>query len=257
MAGHFYPGSAERLSAEVKRLLAAAPEHRGTAAVKALIAPHAGYVYSGPVAATAFAAVKHLSAAIERVVVIGPAHYVAVRGVVVPTVDAFDTPLGRVPIDRGGMSALSEMPCVIASDTPHAPEHALEVELPFLQVVLRSFAVMPLLVGDASPEEVAAILERVWGGEETLIVVSSDLSHYLDYDHARRRDHATAAAIEQLDWTRIGPNDACGALAISGLLIQARRRGLGAERLALCSSGDTAGDRQRVVGYGAWAFAPD
>lgn len=256
VAGQFYPGSAERLSAEVVRLLAAAPEHRGTAAVKALIAPHAGYVYSGPVAATAFAAVKDRSAAIERVVVIGPAHYVAVRGVAVPTVDAFDTPLGRVPIDRAGMSALSDVPCVIASDVPHAPEHALEVELPFLQTVLRSFAVIPLLVGDAAPQEVAEALERVWGGEETLIVVSSDLSHYLDYDRARRRDHATAAAIEQLDWTRIGPNDACGALAICGLLVQARRRGLGAERLALCNSGDTAGDRQRVVGYGAWAFAP-
>jgi hypothetical protein len=255
VAGQFYPGSPERLSAEVRSFLAAAPEHCG-AAIKAVIAPHAGYVYSGPVAAAAFAAVRDRAATIARVVVIGPAHYVAVRGVAAPTVEAFDTPLGRVPLDRAGLDALSNVPWVIASDVPHVPEHALEVELPFLQTLLRSFVLVPLLVGDAAPQEVAETLERVWGGEETLIVVSSDLSHYLDYDRARRRDRATAAAIEQLDWTRLGPDDACGVLPICGLLIQARRRGLKPARLALCNSGDTAGGRDRVVGYGAWAFGP-
>jgi AmmeMemoRadiSam system protein B len=251
VAGSFYPGNPDRLRQDVAKFLADVPEPP-RASPKALIAPHAGYVYSGPVAAHAFAGLRDRSPSPERVVVIGPAHYVAVRGIAVPTADAFDTPLGRVPVDRDALGALADLSFVIAADAPHAPEHALEVELPFLQAVLGNFALVPLLVGDAQPQEVAEALGRVW--DDALIVVSSDLSHYHDYDTARRRDAATAAAIERHDWAALGPNDACGFLAVAGLLKQAERRGLKPERLALCNSGDTAGPRERVVGYGAWAF---
>jgi len=160
-----------------------------------------------------------------------------------------------VPVDREALAMIADLPGVSMNDGAHAPEHALEVELPFLQAVLGSFAVIPLLVGAADPPEVAHVLERLWDAAETLIVVSSDLSHYLDYATAQHRDAATAAAIERHDWPALGPDDACGALAIAGLLSEAARRGLHATRLALCNSGDTAGTRDRVVGYGAWAFA--
>ena len=185
-------------------------------------------------------------------VLIGPAHYVAVRGIAAPTVDAFETPLGCVPVDRDAVSAIADLPFVVQADAPHAPEHALEVELPFLQALLASFAIVPLLVGRAAAQDVAEVLRRLWGGPETLIVVSSDLSHYHDYDTARRLDAATAAAIERGDWESLGPDQACGSLAVAGLLVEANRRGLAAQRLALCNSGDTAGSRAQVVGYGAW-----
>jgi MEMO1 family protein len=253
VAGSFYAGHPERLRTAVADLLAAAPASVG-ASPKALIAPHAGYVYSGGVAAAAFATLKTGKQGISRVVLIGPAHYVAVRGIAVPTTDAFETPLGRVPIDRDAVSAIADLPFVVETDAAHAPEHALEVELPFLQTLLGSFALVPLLVGDADPRRVAEVLGRLWGGPDTLIVVSSDLSHYHDYETARRLDAATAAAIERAEWRSLGPDRACGFLAVAGLLVEADRRGLKAQRLALCNSGDTAGPRDRVVGYGAWMF---
>jgi MEMO1 family protein len=252
VAGSFYAGHPQRLRATVADLLAAAPASAG-ASPKALIAPHAGYVYSGGIAAAAFATLRS-SAAITRAVLIGPAHYVAVRGIAVPTADAFETPLGRVPIDRDAVSAIADLPFVVEADAAHAPEHALEVELPFLQTLLGSFALVPLLVGDADPQQVAEVLGRLWGEPDTLIVVSSDLSHYHDYDTARRLDAATAAAIERGEWRSLGPDWACGFLAVAGLLVEADRRGLVARRLALCNSGDTAGPRDRVVGYGAWIW---
>jgi len=252
VAGSFYAGHPQRLRTAVADLLAAAPASAG-ASPKALIAPHAGYIYSGGVAAAAFATLRG-SAAITRVVLIGPAHYVAVRGIAIPTADAFETPLGRVPIDRDALSVIADLPVVVEADAAHAPEHALEVELPFLQTLLGSFALVPLLVGDADPRQVAQLLGRLWGGPDTLIVVSSDLSHYHDYDTARRLDAATAAAIERGEWRSLGPHRACGFLAVAGLLVEADRRGLTARRLALCNSGDTAGPRDRVVGYGAWTW---
>jgi MEMO1 family protein len=253
VAGQFYPGDRQTLRTSVSRLLAAAPTS-AKPAPKALIAPHAGYIYSGQVAAAAFAALRDNTQAITRVVVIGPAHYVPVRGIAVPTADAFETPLGRVPVDREALSAIADLPFVVTADAPHAPEHALEVELPFLQALLGSFAVVPLLVGDAASRQVAAVLRRLWGGPETLIVVSSDLSHYHGYDIARRLDAATADAIERGDWESLGPDQACGFLAVAGLLLEAHPHGLAAQQLALCNSGDTAGSRDRVVGYGAWMF---
>ena len=253
MAGQFYPAEPARLRGEVLRLLdATGPSDRTLP--KALIAPHAGYVYSGAVAGAAFATLRERAGTIERVVLIGPAHYVAVRGIAVPSVAAFETPLGRVPVDRESLNALDGLPFIVRADAPHAPEHALEVELPFLQQILREFRVVPLVVGDADPQEVAEVLQALWGGPETLIVVSSDLSHYHDYETARRLDGATAQAVEGGEWAAIGPNEACGFLAVAGLLREASRRGLKALRLSLCNSGDTAGWRDRVVGYGAWRF---
>ena len=218
--------------------------------------PHAGYGYSGAVAATAFATLGEETAqAIRRVVVIGPSHHAAFRGIAAPTAKAFATPLGRVPVDWGALSALADLRVVGIADEPHAPEHALEVELPFLQLRLGAFAAVPLLVGEADPQNVAEVLRRLWGGSETLIVISSDLSHFHDHATARRRDAATAAAIERGDWSGLRPGDACGFLAIAGLLVEAAGRGLAARRLALRNSGDTVtGSRERVVGYGAWAF---
>ena len=251
VAGLFYAGEAQRLQADIGKFLANVPA--GGAAPKALIAPHAGYIYSGQVAATAFASVKNR--VVKRVVLIGPAHYVRVAGIAVPTAEAFDTPLGRVLVDQDGLAAIADLPFVSRNDAAHAPEHALEVELPFLQTIVGTFTLVPLLVGDATPQQVSEALGRLWGGADTLVVVSSDLSHYLDYETARRRDAATAATIERGDWGSLGPNDACGFLPISGLLKEASRRGLNARRLTLCNSGDTAGPRDSVVGYGAWIFA--
>jgi AmmeMemoRadiSam system protein B len=255
VAGTFYPASPDRLQTDVLDLLAGvAPTPRLTP--KALIAPHAGYIYSGGVAAAAFATLRGSAEMIKRVVLIGPAHYVPVPGIAGPAFSSFETPLGRVPVDVEALSALADLDFVVTADGPHIPEHCLEVELPFLQSVLASFQIVPLVVGNALPNDVARVLGRLWGGPETLIVVSSDLSHYHPYEVAQRLDGATAAAIERSDWAILGPNQACGCHAVAGLLIEAARRGLKAQRLSLCNSGDTAGARDRVVGYGAWMFAP-
>jgi len=254
VAGLFYADDPYELRTQVLGLLAdvAAPTK---VMPKALIAPHAGYAYSGRVAAAAFATIRDSAQTIARVVLIGPAHSVPVRGIAAPMVDAFETPLGRVALDLKILSTVADLQFIIRADAPHAPEHALEVELPFLQTLLASFEVVPLIVGEAAPHDVAHLLRRLWGGPETLIVVSSDLSHYHDYEAAQRLDAATAAAIEHGDWASLGPNQACGCLAVAGLLLEAGRHGLKAHRLSLCNSGDTAGSRDRVVGYGAWMFA--
>ena len=254
VAGLFYPSDPDLLRTQVLDLLAdfSAPTK---VMRKALIAPHAGYAYSGRVAAAAFATLRDSAQTITRVVLIGPAHYLHVHGIAAPTVDAFETPLGRVAIDLEALRKIADLPFVIRADAPHAPEHALEVELPFLQTVLASFQVVPLVVGDAAPQDVAHVLRQLWGGPETLIVVSSDLSHYHSYETAQRLDLATAAAIERGDWASLGPNQACGCLPVAGLIVEAERRGLKTRRLSLCNSGDTAGSRDRVVGYGAWMFA--
>lgn len=250
VAGTFYPCDAETLEETVAGLLA------GTTAaqnghVRAVIAPHAGYIYSGAVAAEAFAGLKALKGRISRVVVIGPAHFVAFRGIAIPSVAAFRTPLSEVPLDREAIEEIAALPQIVTDDEPHAGEHAIEVELPFLQTVLGAVPIVPLVVGSAQAREVAEVLALLWD-EKTLIVVSSDLSHYHDYGTARLLDAATAEAIERFDEAAIRPSDACGALALRGMLIEAKRRGLAIERLDLRNSGDTAGDRNQVVGYGAW-----
>lgn len=254
VAGSFYPGEASALAAEVTTYLAQArPAPAGSPLPKALIAPHAGYVYSGPIAASVYARLRPLQGRISRVVLAGPAHRVFVRGAAIPSVRRFGSPLGVVTLDAQGLAALRRLPFVEVSDRAHALEHSLEVHLPFLQAVLGTFTLVPVVVGDATPAEMAELLEAVWGGDETLIVVSSDLSHYLPYEDARARDRATAAAILRLEASLV-PDEACGAAPINGLLEAARRRRLVAEQVDLRNSGDTAGDRDRVVGYGAFAF---
>ena len=253
VAGTFYPAHPDRLRAAIEGYLAVGDTH-AEPAPKAVIAPHAGYVYSGPVAGHAFASLGREASRVRRVVVIGPAHFVPIRGLALPSADLFRTPLGDVPLDGEGIEAIRDLPQVQVADAPHRPEHALEVELPFLQTVLGEFGLVPLVVGDATPEEVAQVFDGLWDGPETLLVISSDLSHYEPYEGARAHDAATAAAIERLDFARLGPRDACGWLPIAGLLIQARRRAMQAARLDLRNSGDTAGPKDQVVGYGAWAF---
>jgi MEMO1 family protein len=256
VAGFFYPEDPAELAAAVDACLAQAPPPRaGEAPPKALVVPHAGYVYSGPVAASAYARIAPHAGAIRRVVLLGPAHRVWIRGLAAPRADGFATPLGVVPVDCRAVDAVAALPQLEVSDAPHAGEHSLEVQLPFLQRVLGPFTLVPLAVGDAEAEEVAEVLERLWGGPETLVLVSSDLSHYHDYATARRLDRAACAAIEALDGSGLGPDSACGCVPLSGLLRVARARGLRAQTLDLRSSGDTAGGRDRVVGYGAWSFA--
>ena len=254
VAGSFYPADEAALQAQVRDCLGTGLTQSSGVPPKLLVVPHAGYVYSGPVAGHAYARLAPWAAQIRRVVLLGPAHRVALRGLAVPAVDAFETPLGRVPIARRAREALADLPQVSRSDRAHALEHSLEVQLPFLQAVLgASFELLPLAVGDASRDEVAEVVDRLWGGDETLIVVSSDLSHYLPYEDAKATDRTTAARIVALA-TDLDPYEACGAHALNGALAAARRHGLQAELLDLRNSGDTAGDRRRVVGYAALAL---
>jgi MEMO1 family protein len=253
VAGTFYPGSAHALSQQVEQLLAAAEHPDDLPSPKALIVPHAGYIYSGAVAANAYARLARARERLRRVVLLGPAHRVALRGLALPGCEAFATPLGTVPIDQAGVNALSGLPQVNVSHLAHVAEHSLEVHLPFLQRTLENFSVLPLVVGDATAEEVAQVLDTLWGGEETLIVVSSDLSHYLPYQTAREVDEATARAILNLN-ADIHQRQACGAIAVNALMLAATRRHLSPELIDLRNSGDTAGERTRVVGYGSFAF---
>ncbi|MBF7729090.1 AmmeMemoRadiSam system protein B [Pseudomonas sp. N040] len=254
VAGLFYPADPAQLAREVRQLLAAAAAPASPARVpKALIVPHAGYVYSGPIAAQAYARLQPLAGRIKRVVLLGPVHRVPVRGLALPACTTFATPLGSVPLDSAGIAAIADLPQVCRSAAAHAQEHSLEVQLPFLQEVLGEFQLVPLAVGDASAAEVAEVLERLWGGAETLVVISSDLSHYLSHAQAQRSDSAT---VQQILAGRAGLDhqQACGATPVNGLLAFAARHPLRAELLDLRNSGDTAGDKARVVGYGAIAF---
>lgn len=262
VAGLFYPGAKRALAEMVEGFLGergapAAPAVSATPAdhrPKALIAPHAGYVYSGPVAASAFSTLSRSAAAIRRVVLLGPSHFVAFRGLALPGHERLATPLGDVAVDPEGAAQVLRLPQVRLYPEAHQREHSLEVELPFLQIALQeAWSVVPLVVGESPAEEVGEVIDALWDGAETLVVVSSDLSHYLDYDAAQRTDRATAEAVVRLE----GPlesRQACGARPINGLLQVARRRGMRCELLDLRNSGDTAGDPSRVVGYGAFAF---
>jgi len=253
VAGQFYPAEPEKLSAMVAGWLDVA-RPPATPAPKAIVAPHAGYVYSGALAGACHRRFLADRAVIRRVVLLGPAHRVALRGLGATSADFWATPLGPVAIDREALAALSDLPFVAVHDAAHAQEHALEVHLPFLKLALPQAKIVPLVVGQASHAEVAAVLERLWDGPETRIVISSDLSHYLPYDAARRLDAQTAEAVESLDEGGLGHEQACGRIPLGGLMLAAKRHGLGVERLGLINSGDTAGTKDRVVGYGGWAF---
>jgi AmmeMemoRadiSam system protein B len=252
VAGSFYPGDPHTLSTTVDRFLGDA-KVSSDSQPKALIVPHAGYIYSGSTAATAYAMLKPWAKAIRRVILLGPTHRVAVDGIALPEVEAFSTPLGAVRLDAQAIAVIAELPQIVFSDHVHAFEHSLEVHLPFLQRALDQFSLVPLAVGHASPESIAEVLSLLWGGPETLIVVSSDLSHFLPYGTAQQVDANTCRHILQFD-THIHPEQACGAYPINGLLLAASRRGLTPSLLGLCNSGDTAGDRSRVVGYAAFSF---
>lgn len=251
VAGTFYPADARALRSEIEGYLAKV-EARGPVP-KALIVPHAGYRYSGPVAASAYGRVRDGRGRIERVVLLGPAHRVCVRGLATTTAEAFQTPLGPMRVDREQLAALEQLPRVQPFDRAHEDEHSLEVHLPFLQVTLGDVLLVPLAVGDATVDEVASVLNAAWGGPETLIVISSDLSHYLDYDAARALDAETTRAVEELAFERIGEEQACGRVPMRGLLAVAAQRGMHVTTLDLRNSGDTSGKRDWVVGYGAWS----
>ena len=253
VAGTFYPADATILRQTVKQLLTPPVASFETEPPKALIVPHAGYVYSGLVAGHAYAQLVAHAATIRRVILLGPTHRAPVRGIALPEADAFATPLGKVPIDQDAIRRVAGISQVVVYDAAHASEHSLEVQLPFLQSVLHDFTLVPLAVGDATATEVAGVLEVLWGGPETLIVISSDLSHYLPYDVARQVDDETVGQI--LDGRQLSSfEQACGALPINGLLLAAGRHKLMPKLVAQCNSGDTAGDRRRVVGYAAIEF---
>lgn len=258
VAGTFYPATQDALERQLAQFMSEAdngpPSDDVPAIPKAIIAPHAGYVYSGPVAARAYARLAPARGQISRVVLIGPSHHLTFRGLAVDMAEAWQIPGGTVPLDHEAIARLRALPMVGQLDAAHEREHALEVHVPFLRHVLGDIRLVPIVAGDVPPDAVAALFDAVWGGPETLIVVSTDLSHYLDYAACQALDIRTAEAIERFDEDAIGSREACGQVPTRGLLRTARRRGMAIERLDLRNSGDTAGPRDRVVGYGAWAL---
>ena len=251
VAGLFYPADGQSLRHDIQHYLTDVNCELSTNP-KAIVVPHAGYIYSGPIAASAYKQIIPFKDTINRVVLLGPSHRVAFSGLAVPEADVFSTPLGNIPIDQKGIQLLSNFPQVIASDQAHKEEHSLEVQLPFLQQVLNEFSLIPLVVGDADRYEVAEVIKALWGDEHTLIVISTDLSHYHAYNEAKQLDRATSDAIVNLKPDLIGYEDACGRNGLKGLITVAEEKHLSFELLDLRNSGDTAGDKSRVVGYGAY-----
>lgn len=254
VAGLFYPDSPASLQQLVDELLQQIPD-TAEPPPKAIIVPHAGYLYSGPVAASAYARLRAARASIRRVVLLGPSHRVGFHGLATSSADTFRTPLGDIPVDTAAVSQINALPQVQVRDLAHLHEHSLEVHLPFLQESLENFTLVPVVVGDVGAEEVAEVLDMLWGGDETLIVISSDLSHYHDYATAQRMDRHTSEAIEALHPEAIDHEGACGRNPVSGLLLLARKKKLHAATIDLRNSGDTAGSREQVVGYGAYLFS--
>ena len=253
VAGAFYPAEPVILSTMVRELLADAPTSR-EAVPKAMILPHAGYVYSGPIAAIGYRLLATAAAKIRRVVLLGPAHRVYLSGMAFPSVDSFSIPTGVIPLDREAIDRALALPGTLVSDEAHAGEHCLEVHLPFLQAVFDSFELIPIVVGQCPATQVAAVLEALWGGEETLIIISSDLSHYHPYGIAQEIDARTTSKIVSRS-SQLSGEEACGAHAINGLMLAARGQGLSVHALDVRNSGDTAGDHTQVVGYGAYALS--
>ncbi len=254
VAGLFYPEHPGILSGMIEQDLARATPPAVKAPPKVLIVPHAGYIYSGSVAANAFVLLKPYRNSIRRVVIIGPSHRVGFNGIALCHADYFKTPLGLLPVDKRALAEIADIPDVQVFDDAHVAEHSLEVQLPFLQEVLDDFSIVPIVAGTAHPETIAEIIETLWGGPETLFVISSDLSHYHNYQTAQKLDQATSHAIMSLDIKLIDSEHACGCVGIRGLLAFARRHPLQGTILDLKNSGDTAGSKDSVVGYGAYLF---
>lgn len=252
VAGSFYPRDVNELNNMLDEFLAKKPID--ITPPKAIIAPHAGYIYSGDIAASVYLTLEKLRTQISRVILLGPAHRMYVKGIALASDTHFATPLGNVPIDTQALQLLEKYPYVKYIDAAHEQEHSLEVHIPFLQKILNDFKLVPLLIGDTEPEQVATVLEALWGGNETLIVISSDLSHFLDYETALKKDSNTTDLIENFDYVNIGPHEACGCMPIRGLLKLAQQKKMTINTLDLRNSGDTAGTKDRVVGYGAYAL---
>ena len=258
VAGIFYPSNPSELAATVKFYLSQAQKEIGTRVSippKAIIAPHAGYVYSGITAAAAYNSLRPQADKITRVIMMGPCHRVGIKGLALPSIQAFSTPLGRVPVDMDSAAKIIPLDQVQVFNKTHKNDHSLEVHLPFLQTILTRFSIVPLIVGQAAPSAVAEALDLLWGGEETLVLISSDLSHYKSYEDAQKVDDITRQAIEQLDAQALGDQQACGRHAIKGLIQVARKRGLKVITADVRNSGDTAGAKDKVVGYGSWLFS--
>lgn len=254
VAGTFYPAERDVLADEIRRALDGAADRPPPDRVPAaLIVPHAGYAYSGPVAASAYRLLEPARRSIRRVVLLGPAHRVPLRGLGLSGADAWETPLGQVLLDQRATSSISSLSAVEVNDRAHGPEHSLEVQLPFLQMVLDDFALVPLVVGDATTDEVAAVLDAVWDDPGSLVVVSTDLSHYHSYGSATTVDARTVASIVARRPEEIGSDQACGVRPLRGLLSTAASRDLAVVPLDVRNSGDIAGDRDRVVGYASFA----
>ncbi|MEQ1528631.1 MAG: AmmeMemoRadiSam system protein B [Methylococcales bacterium] len=252
VAGTFYPANALQLHVMLSEYLADAATDAKVP--KAIIAPHAGYIYSGPIAASAYARLIPAKNLITRVILIGPSHRVGFRGLAVSRAETFTTPLGDVAVDQAAVALIEQLPFVEYLEKAHTLEHCLEVHLPFLQEVLLKFKIVPIVVGDASPEQVGQVIETLWGGPETLLVISSDLSHYHDYSTAKQLDELTSARIEHKQLELLNFDSACGKIPISGLLKVARDKSLTIKTIDLRNSGDTGGDKSRVVGYGAYVI---
>ena len=253
VAGMFYPADKQSLKADIHQYLEQVTNEQKIIP-KAIVVPHAGYIYSGPIAASVYKQIIPLKDIINRVILLGNSHRVAFTGLAVPESDVFNTPLGNIPIDQKSIQLLSGLPQVIVSDQEHRQEHSLEVQLPFLQEILGEFSLIPLVVGYADRFEVAEVINRLWGDEHTLIVISTDLSHFHEYNEAKQLDRATSDAIVNLKPDLIGYDDACGRNGLKGMMTVAEEKHLSVDILDLRNSGDTAGDKNRVVGYGAYVF---
>lgn len=251
VAGMFYSDDPDQLWSDISYYLQHA-EASTKPTPKAIIVPHAGYIYSGPIAASAYKQLQSAKYKIKQVILLGPSHRVALNGIATPNADYFSTPLGNIKINQTLCAKAESLDFVHKNPLAHAQEHSLEVQLPFLQSVLSDFELTPLVVGDCEPDHVAQLLDLLWGGDDTLIVISSDLSHYHNYTVAQQLDQKTSRAIENCQPEKISYEDACGRSPLNGLLTLAIKKHLEIETVDLRNSGDTAGDKQRVVGYGAY-----
>jgi AmmeMemoRadiSam system protein B len=252
VAGSFYPANPQQLHLMLEHYLKEAATAEKVP--KAIIAPHAGYIYSGQIAASAYARLIKAHDRITRVVLVGPSHRVAFTGLAVSGAQTFSTPLGEIFVDQVAVQTIAQLPFVGYLEQAHAYEHSLEVHLPFLQEVLDNFKIVPIVAGDASAEQVCQVLDLLWGGDETLIVISSDLSHYYDYATAQQMDKSTSQTIERLQYEQLAPESACGKVPVSGLLKLAQKKSLAITTIDLRNSGDTAGNKTSVVGYGAYVI---